>query len=498
MNVRCLIALSLCVSAAHAASVPETMPGLAALTVPEGSAAPSDLAAPPTFGSGIADFNDASSSYEIGLRVFPISGGGYWLLGRHAENTSIVSPFPILTIAKFLPDGSFDSTYGTNGHKTIATPLTFVVDVAEGPGDSLYVFGTYVASGFTDTDFGVYCIDHAGVPCAGFGNNGFASVPLDVGSGADRHNDSPSRIIYAYSSLYLAGSTDTGSGTAANYAMAVVKMSATSGTVDAGFGDDAAHPGVFHHNIDYVANGFESLGDLIAYSPAPFAVRLVLAGTTQRAQQGGEDTDGYIGAIDGITGLTDPLFDTSGFSALAVDIGNEHKDRLERVIRRANGSFLVAGTARDDSASPAQIQLVLAAFRPDGSLDTSFATGGLFHNLVLSGTNRPFGLAERAQNRDIVVGINILDDLFGDGHALQAAVQYDSSAHIQHAFAVQDFEGTPPASYGMDMVLDDDVIATAGYRQWSSSSPRDVDTTIVRYIATDSIFADRFGGTLSD
>jgi hypothetical protein len=145
-----------------------------------------------------------------------------------------------------------------------------------------------------------------------------------------------------------------------------------------------------------------------------------------------------------------------------------------------------------------EIQLVLAAFRPDGSLDTSFATGGLFHNLVLSGTNRPFGLAERAQNRDIVVGINILDDLFGDGHALQAAVQYDSSAHTQHAFAVKDFEGTPPASYGMDMVLDDNVIVTAGYRQWSSSSPRDVDTTIVRYIATDSIFADRFGGTLSD
>jgi hypothetical protein len=232
-------------------------------------------------------------------------------------------------------------------------------------------------------------------------------------------------------------------------------------------------------------------------SPAPFAVRLVVVGTTQRSQLAGEDTDGFVGAIDGITGQIDPLFDPSGFVEVAIDIGTDHKDRLDRVLRRANGSFLVAGTARDASASPAQYQLVLGAYLADGSYDPTFGTNGIYQSLVMSGTNRPYGLAERAQNRDIVVGINVLDDLFGDAHPLQGIVQLDSSGHTQHALAVMDFPGTPKSSSGADLVIDNNVVATAGFRSWSSAT-KDWDMTIVRYVAIDSIFADRFGGPFSD
>lgn len=497
MNLRCLLALSLCASVVHAQPVSDDAPGLAALTEITGSLVPSDLAVPSTFSTGTADFNGADSNRESAMRVFPISGGGYWLVGRHAANSSLLPNYPVLTVAKFLADGSFDPTYHGNGRKRFDTPLVFIVDVARGPGDSIYALGTYQQPGFTDTDFGVYCVDSDGDPCAGFGSNGFTSIPLDLGSGTDRHTDSPARIIYAYGSLYLAGYSDTGSASIANYALAVVKLSAASGLRDSGFGGDAGHPGVFHHNIDFLPNGFDSVNDLIAYSPAPFEVRLVLVGTTQRAQLAGEDTDGFIGAINGISGQIDQLFAASGFTYTSVDLGSDHKDGLDRVIRRANGSFVAAGRAKDASATPIQYELVLTAFRANGTIDPSFGTGGLYHSLALSGTNRPFGLAERAQNRDIVVGINILDDLFGDSHPMQGVIQFDSSAHTQHAIAVADFSGTPKATYGADLVIEDNVVATAGFRVWNSAN-KDWDMTIVRYVATDSIFADRFGGASSD
>ncbi|MEO7430765.1 MAG: hypothetical protein ABIR62_01700 [Dokdonella sp.] len=497
MNVRCFLALSLCIPLAHAAPVSDGAPGLAELTGITGSLAPNDLAEPGSFASAVADFNDADSNSDLALRVFPISGGGYWLTGRHAGNTSILPPYPTLTVAKYRADGSFDTSYNGTGKKSFDTPMSFIVDVARGAGDTLYALGSYTAPGFTDSDFGVYCVDADGDPCAGFGSNGFVSVALDLGAGAARHGDYPSRITYAFSSLYLAGSSDTGSGTTSNLAIAVVKMSSTSGSVDGGFGDDINHPGVFHYNLDFLANGNDSIADLIAYAPAPFQVKLVMVGATQRAQLAGEDTDGFIGAIDGLSGQIDPLFSGTGFQAVAVDLGGDHKDGLDRVIRRANGGFVAAGRAKDSNASPAHYELVLAAFRADGSTDTSFANSGLYHDLVVSGTNRPFGLAERAQNRDLVVGINILDDLFGDSHPLQAVVQFGSSARVRHALAFQDFAGTPKNSTGEDLVLDNNVVATAGYRRWDQSIG-DYDMTIVRYVATDSIFADRFGGSSSD
>ncbi len=459
--------------------------------LPQGSIAISDLLADATFvgsGSRTVDFNEASAKYDIGLRVFRANDGGYWIAGLHSAGGSSAIE---LAIAKLTSSGSLDTSYNTTGKKTFTTDLTTLRDVAIGVTDTLYFVGTRVAAGFSDTDLEIRCIDSSGAYCSGFGTGGIKNFALDLGD-ANHHNDIPTRIVWYASSLYIVGETDTGAG-ASNSAAFAVKLASTSGLPDSGFGNAPGHAGVFVHNIDHVANGRDVAFDVLAYSPAPFATRLVLVGQTARGN--GNDIDGFVLSVDGVTGATDGFIDESVYA----DLGTGKQDALLRVMRRHNGGFVVAGTAQDDSASPTQYQLLMAAYKPNGSVDSGFGDNGdgTLHKLVLSGYNVPYGLAERDGNRDLVVGLNLKDDLFGDGHQIEGVIQFGRNGNTSHAVATLDFAGTPRLSLGTDLIMDGNAVVTAGTRVWSQTVS-DTDMTIARFIANDGLFADAFGGHTSD
>jgi hypothetical protein len=492
---------SLCVvlllAAGSAAAIDKGAPALVLGTdqlLPQGAFAASDLLADPSFyngsGSRTVDFNNGGAGVDIAIRVFPASGGGYWLAGLHTVPGSGAYEF---AIARLHADGSLDSSYNTTGTKSIPTTMNGISDVAKGPGDALYFIGTNIAPGFTDTDVQVECIDADGNRCAGFGVGGIKTAAFDLGD-PTHHNDEPYRIAYFGSSLYIVGEADTGSGANANYAVFAFKIASASGTRDPVFGNSPGRQGLFVHNIDHVANGRDVAFDVLVYAPQAFQPRLVMVGQTQRL---GTDIDGFVFSVDGVSGAGNG----DGFidETVLADLGNNHQDSLLRVIQRRNGGFVVAGTAQDDSVSPTQQQLLMAAFRPDGSRDHGFGDlgDGTLHKLVLSGYNIPYGLAERAGNRDLVVGVNMTDDLFGDGHPIQGVMQFGASGNMLHALATLDYSGTPRNTQGIDLGMEGDTVLTAGYRIWAGA-PTDSDMTIARYIANDSIFADRFGGHDSD
>jgi len=463
---------------------------------------PGDLDLDPNFmesGSGFVDFNDAFSQADQARRIFPASGGGYWIAGLHGSTGSGSMK---IAVAKLLADGSPDGGYRGTGKMTAATTMSTVVDVAKGPGESLYFLGNYVDPTAGDTDFGVLCVDSGGDPCSGFGIGGFKRVYFDQGDSA-HHDDIPTRIVYAYSALYVGGSCDTGSAGSANFALCATKMSAADGTLDSGF----ANAGKYVRNFDLGPDGADRIEDLLAYSPAPFQVRLVIVGDVKRAAAA--DVDGFIGSIDGITGADETLFSASGYTTVYADLGSGRQDYLTRVIQRANGDFVAAGFALDDtpaighapSGTSARAELLMTAYRADGARDSSFGTNGIVHTLALTDANIPFGIGERPGNRDIVVGLTTIDysGALAGRQRMQFA-QYGASGHVLHDVSDVDFDaaaGVTPAAAGADLLIDGDVVVGAGTRHYADT-PRDDDMTAARFIPLDSIFADRFGGSYSD
>lgn len=471
---------------------------------PLGTLAISDLLPDTTYdgtGSRAYAFDDANGKLDVALRIFPASGGGYWLAGWHGGATTA----RFLVVSKLGDDGNLDSNYGTGGKKVIPTTMLSVVDVAKGAGDSLYFVGTRHTGANTDTDFQIDCIDSTGSPCAGFGNgtSGSQGYWLDLGADSQNKDDIPARIVWFASQLYIVGEADTGSGTTKNRAAFAVNVNPSTGNRNLSFGNVGSHPGVYLFNPDYIANGRDAAYDALAYAPAPFQYRLLIVGETQHATAGGEDTDGFVVSIDGAAGQEDAFINTQIYA----DLGIKHKDKLLRVMQRHNGGFVVAGTAMDDSVDPPQFQLLTAAFKANGSFDGAFGTR---HSLVASGRNIPYGIAERADTRDLVVGININADLFGDGHPMQGVVQIGrngDAAHL-HALGILDFAANSTAekgSSGTDLFLDgSNRVVTAGWRCWTTTTVlgvtlcNDEDMTGGRFVANDTIFADAFGGSSSD
>ncbi|MBO9664978.1 hypothetical protein [Dokdonella sp.] len=470
---------------------------------PLGSLAISDLTPDGTFdGTGwrTADFNSADGAFDVGLRVFPSSDGGYWLTGYQTG----ASGARRLAIAKLKADGAYDTGYNGTGRKLIPSTMLEVTDVAKGTGDTFYFVGTQHTGSNTDLDIQVACIDGTGAPCSGFGSNGVKTVWLDLGSDPANKDERPNRIVWYASQLYIVGEveTDAGVGTTRNPAAFAINLNPASGARNLAFGNVPEHAGVFVYNPDYTPAGRDAAFDVLAYSPAPFAYRLVIVGERQRAPAGG-DIDGFVLSVNGVTGQVDHFIDDAVYG----DLGTSKQDAVTRIARRHNGGFVVAGFAYNDSATPSpQYELLLAAYHPDGTLDNDFGGGSsnMRHQLLLSGLNVPYGIAERADTRDLVVGINMKADLFGDGHPMQAVAQLGSTGTPLHAFAVLDFSANLDAdklSFGSDLIMDGDDVVTAGYRRWTLSSPAntsDFDMTIARFVANDTIFADSFGGATSD
>lgn len=463
-----------------------------------------DLLPDPAFGGGNRTFvfDDADGKTESSLRVFPASGSGYWVAGWHGN---LLTAPRFLAIARLNADGSYDTTWGDAGKKTIATTMLSVVDVAKGADDTLYFVGTRHTGSATDLDIQIDCVDNGGNPCSGFGTNGVKGIWLDLGSDDSNHDDVPYRIVWFASQLYVVGETDTGAGAAKNKAAFAINLNPSSGDRNMSFGNVPAHPGVFVYNPDITPNGRDAAYGALAYSPSPFAYRLILVGERQQ-EPGDADTDGFVLSIDGVTGEADGFIDDNVFG----DLGTKKQDRVTHVLQRHNGGFVVAGVATDDSESPPRRELLMASYKADGALDYAFGEqANMSHALVVSGSNVPYGLAERADTRDLVVGLDINDDLGGDGHAMQAVVQFGRH-HIfpLHALSVLDFAAFTPAdkgSWGSDLFLDEsNRVVTAGTRCWKRQQVgmfllcTDQDMTGARFIATDTIFASHFGRPDSD
>ncbi len=488
-------------------------PANAAASLPLGTPpTASDLQPDPQFqGSGRQivdlDSNDnGDKKMDVALRTFAAPDGKYWLVGYNRKQpASGEDPDePNLAIARIQANGLIDGYwYGGWGYPGDAwlTPsvMNEVVDVVK-IGSRFYFVGNRKYSGVHQWDIVIRCLDVATVaPCDGFGFAGVVGITLDLGDNAARHNDFAHRAIdCGLGSLCIAGTADTGSGNFMDYAAFVMKVK-PDGALDTTFAPTSPVPGVFIKNYNFIANGDDEANDLILhYEPGlPNPTRLIFVGETARAAA--NDTDGFIFSVNATNGSPDGVFDTK----IYFDVSNlNREDRAYRIIRRANGKYLVAGNAGTDSL---KYDLFLAQFTAAGAYDTAFGTGGKSRGFLSERVNYPYALAERrgaGANREIVMGVNHTPQPLGSDMLANSVLQVPANGRLairaRTDWIVPRQSGEPEFNQGRDLVIDaQQRVLMAATSRWSTIGGQ-WNMVIARMVAGDGIFADQFGGSSSD
>ena len=299
-------------------------------------------------------------------------------------------------LARFQPNGSLDTSFGTNGYTVFSLGtndeiLSIAIDslgrivtggISVIGGSEVFVLARFTANGSLDTSFGVngsntstpgtddlitsVQIDATGeIFAAGDANFGgsprgvvakyTASGILDTSFGTGGYSASPAGVDYQFSSLVLENSGDVVAGgysyTTGHRAFTLTRL-LPNGNIDTSFatnGYDYTTPGT-RDGISSLA--LDSLGNIVAAGYATLAGNVHL--TVAR----------YLSS-----GLLDTSFGTGGFNTTTVGSG----DYFNSVAIDSSGKIISAGSAN----IAGQTTFAVARYNSDGSIDSTFGTNGV-------------------------------------------------------------------------------------------------------------------------
>jgi len=248
----------------------------------------------------------------------------------------------VFAVARHNADGSLDSTFGTGGKVTTAIGNSY--DSANSvaiQSDGKIVVGGQSNNG-TNDDFALARYNPDGSLDNTFGTGG--KVTTAIGS----YNDwAYSVSIQADGKIAAAGASNNGS----RYVFAVVRYN-DNGSLDTGFGTGGK-----------VTTAIGSVGDLINSIAIQSDGKIVAAGSSLV----GIDRLFALARYN-TNGSLDSSFGTGGKVTTAVAIDN----MAQSVRIQADGKIVAAGSAMDSS----YFNFGVARYNSDGSLDSSFGTGG--------------------------------------------------------------------------------------------------------------------------
>lgn len=449
-----------------------------------------DLTLDQTFNYDGIEWVDTSGKSDIGLAVVDAGGGSYWLIGSTTAAdgvhlTPVVTPFT---------SGGFAGTPVFYPGNTDLSSLNTIVGAVEGVNNGvrrIYVVGTYHQIGYPDTDFGVICLDpaHAFIACAGFGIRGLSSFAFDRGGSK---NDVPSAIAYddLNAALYVTGQVTTDT----DYRVGVVRMSGTNGAPDTDWGNATTTDGSFVSSFEFRTGGFASPFAIVAGATSLFQHDVFVAGTAQ-VNSDGSDTDGFVMAIDAVSGTgLDPEWNLGAPRRIFFDLGTTtKKDQITALSLRHNGALLIAGEAFGDNGLQ---QMIFGELTSAGTPHSGYCGGpGVCHGPL---GDRPYvvGIVERPGAGDVVVEAS--NNL--GGVAVEGAYQLGptgTNVVASHTETWASTSGTGSA-FARSLTIDaNNRVLAVGYRVYDAAAG-DYSMTIVRYVAADSIFGNGFGGKYKD
>jgi uncharacterized delta-60 repeat protein len=332
----------------------------------------------PSFGDEGRVTTDFDGRYDEGLALAVQDDGRIVAAGSSTGQAAV---------ARYLADGSLDSSFGTGGKVLISTDSeTRARDVAIQPNGKLLVA---LDDGWT---FSAARLRKNGRPDGGFGTGGVVSVDPSPGS-----SDLVRTIALHVHGFLLGGSVfPAGGATHDDWGLARFKG---NGHLDKTFGADGLT------TTDFAASGPDVIEDLAVRSDGT----IVAAGQSSVEPGGADQSSDVTVALYDSDGSLDPAFGTGGWTR--TDLGSYFDDGRS-VALGPSGTIVVASDVYEDANAQAAVVRLTA----DGTPDGSFGGGdGIAVVDTPSTADVGFGVAVRPNGKVVVAGSHSTVDANGTG-----------------------------------------------------------------------------------
>lgn len=271
----------------------------------------------------------------------------------------------VFAVACYRTDGTLDPTFAGGGRTTFVddSQVLSVAGMALQSNDQILMAGTVIASGEGDYDFEVVRLDADGSPDASFGAAAVARIDFGFGPKDIAYDEVHAILLQPDQRILLAGRTNSSFSSPADWALA---RCLPDGSPDSSFGGIG--------RVRYAVSNQGGCANAIALQPDG---KICVAGFASSNSGTGS---AVLVARHLPDGTNDHSFGWFGFATALAD-----SDGVGQSIAvQGDGRIVVGGSALGG-------RVALLRFHTDGSLDTSFGNGGCVITPV--GTN---GLGARA------------------------------------------------------------------------------------------------------
>lgn len=306
-------------------------------------------------------------------------------------------------LVRYNSDGSLDTSFNGSGIATGTSGFSFI-------GMALQTDGKLVATGSfsngSDNDFAVTRFNSDGSVDSGFGTNG--TVLTDLGG-----NDiGRSVIVQADSKLVVVGYFFAGA--APNIAVARYN---SNGTLDSSFDADGMLTLAVGPSASYGWDVLQDAGGKLVIAAESF----IASGTMFDFTLVRLNDDGSL----------DTSYNTDGIATGAIDAA-AYSDRPRRILQQPDGKLVVVGSSFT-SISTNTTDFSVARFNTDGSLDSSFAGDGTLRQQFGTPSSNAYlnGLALQPDGKIIAGGYAISTNSNQD----PVLVRYDGNGTLDTGFA---------------------------------------------------------------
>ena len=345
--------------------------------------------------------------------------------------------------------GSLDSSFG-NGGKVI-TPIGNAEDIAvamalQSDGKIVTAGGTTISQ--TDVDFALARYNTDGSLDTSFGNGG--RVITRIGSFDDAAN---AVAIQPDGKIVAAGI----SGSSPNYDFALIRYN-TNGTLDTSFG-------VGGKVITPVGSGNDEARAVLIQSDG----RIIAVGST-----GNYPNTDFALVRYNTNGSLDTSFGVNGKVITTIGSGSS-VDEARAAALQPDGRIVAAGHSYVGTQSP---EFALARYNTDGSLDTSFGTGGKVVTPIGASGDTANAVAIQSDGKIVVAGYSSVGPINLD----IALVRYNINGTLDNTFGTSGKVITPIGT--SDEIANEVIIQPNGKIVavgWSESSVPSYDFALVRY-----------------
>jgi len=307
---------------------------------------------------------DGDVAYEVVLQSDgKIVAAGYSYNGTDED----------FAVVRYNTDGSLDTTFSGDGKVT--TPIGSGFEVAYSV--VLQSDGKIVAAGYSDNgtnnDFAVVRYNTNGSLDTSFGTGGIVTTP--IGSSGD---EGRSVVLQSDGKIVAAGYSDNGT----NNDFAVVRYN-TNGSLDTSFGTGGI-----------VTTPIGSSGDEGRSVVLQSDGKIVAAGYSHN----GTNYDFAVVRYN-TNGSLDISFDTDGKVTTPIGLRN---DFAHSVVLQSDGKIVAAGSSDNGT----NYDFAVVRYNTEGSLDTSFGTGGIVTTPIGSSDDDAYSVVLQSDGKIVAAGIS--------------------------------------------------------------------------------------------